>query len=285
MIVLLFTLIKSTSYTWDIKTSTLVVYTDKLELKRRDIDFDMETVQHLVIKGKAQTVEDYFMANNPNLITLEFKGAKKINKAAFSGCTNLTYFTIPNSCECIDENAFEGTNIRKIIIPKGWKSIKSGAFLNSKLEAIIIKEPGTKLFDVGEKAFYSTNLKKVIYLGKSHLSFSNIAILPDYISQNNILVPESYHGKNFLNRKYTKTDAHTKTRKLSEDQVNENPNNYPTVNRAPGIIIVVIAIVALVVAIIVLAVLHAKSKEFVPKKMKDIKIKMESHLNSSQNAI
>ena len=66
----------------------------------------------------------------PNSVT-------SIDHSAFEYCSSLTSVDIPNSVTSIGRRAFAHCNLKNVVLGKGIKSIKSGAFWGNQLEKII----------------------------------------------------------------------------------------------------------------------------------------------------
>lgn len=89
---------------------------------------------------------EVYIDNDGNIRKLFFVGeAPKIG--VFSGCTNLTSITIPESVTSIGSYAFsECSSLKSIIIPKGVKKIEDGTFLGcTGLTSIIIPDGVTTI--------------------------------------------------------------------------------------------------------------------------------------------
>jgi len=97
--------------------------------------------------------------NKTKYVNLDLSGSTStsIPYAEFSGCTNLTGVTIPNSVTSIEDSAFNGcTGITEITIPNGVTIIKSYAFSYcTGITAITIPDSVTQILG---KAFYGTSL-------------------------------------------------------------------------------------------------------------------------------
>ena len=76
---------------------------------------------------------------------------KKICEHAFSGCHSLASVSLPDGLEEIEKCAFNGCNLKTIVIPETVKKVGDGAFgYNSELDEVIIKNPMTV---VGKRCF------------------------------------------------------------------------------------------------------------------------------------
>lgn len=144
----------------------------------KDVIFDCKTVTSILNGLKS-----------PQYITLRIilkEGVETINSWAFSGLTNLSCITIPNSVTAIGERAFDDCcSLTSVIIPNSVTklgdyvfagcsslisvtignnvpSIYSGTFLGCKgLTSLTI---GSKVTYIGSNISTDTNLKKVIWL-------------------------------------------------------------------------------------------------------------------------
>jgi hypothetical protein len=69
-----------------------------------------------------------------------------IGESAFSGCTYLTTIDLPDNLKSIGKNAFSGTNLTSVTIPKYLTSVgydtyyKESPFVNSKLSSVTIED-------------------------------------------------------------------------------------------------------------------------------------------------
>lgn len=70
-----------------------------------------------------------------------FTGLSVLSREAFYGCSNLSSIILPSSLTLIELQAFRGTNISNIFIPKGVKSMQQSTFEEcSNLKEVIFEE-------------------------------------------------------------------------------------------------------------------------------------------------
>ncbi|MCH5166211.1 MAG: leucine-rich repeat domain-containing protein, partial [Clostridiales bacterium] len=79
---------------------------------------------------------------------------------AFKNCKSLASATIAEGVKEIGKNAFEGSGLKTLTIPKGIKGISESAFYNCKsLETVTLSRSVT---DIGSSAFYDcVSLKSI----------------------------------------------------------------------------------------------------------------------------
>lgn len=133
-------------------------------------------------KGSNNTVKsisEYAFADNHYVFEIpEFSHLTHIQKYAFSNCHGLDRFIFPDTLQFIGENAFEGTGLNEVFIPKGVKTIKKNAFINSKVEKIYLEAdelPDT--FEEGFDNFDKDGNKIEVVLGASRWGVINILYL------------------------------------------------------------------------------------------------------------
>ena len=76
-----------------------------------------------------------------NLKSVVITGGKEIHYWAFKNCFLSINVTLPEGIVCIDEEAFDCSNITKINIPKSVKSIGYAALRTSSLQEIVFENP------------------------------------------------------------------------------------------------------------------------------------------------
>lgn len=95
------------------------------------------------IKGsdnKVEYISEYAFAEDNYLFKLpDFSHLIGIQKHAFSNCHGLDEFTFADSLKFIGENAFEGTGLKEVYLPKGITTIEKNAFINSKVKKIYLE--------------------------------------------------------------------------------------------------------------------------------------------------
>ena len=102
------------------------------------------------------------------------QGLTTINNGLFSGCILLENFTIPSSMTIIGINAFRGTALKNIVIPKGVVSIGADAFVaNNQMENFSVET---------ENQFYTSEDNCLIEIATAKLitGFNN-TVIPDWI--------------------------------------------------------------------------------------------------------
>lgn len=268
MLLLLFGLVSADIYHWEPVTRTLTIEsTGDTVYDVRDEDFKSQHARHLKITGTATRIGDGLMRNHYGLISVELNQIETFIQNAFRGCTSLMHLRIPDSCYNIYNYAFYGTNISRVVLPNGWKSIGIYSFADSGLKELIIKEPAEGWF-VERFAFDAEGLQRVIYCGNSSLSM-NIdfeifsTILPE------IFVPNDYDFKNFLGYyHYTQTDVSKYCNNINDNWYDDKPIKVKVVseeilesigtNKSLVVISVICAVLLVVSAIALLIVLFIK---------------------------
>ena len=94
-------------------------------------------------------IYNYAFANNTSLTEILFaenSNLTAINAYAFSGCTGLTSFTLPNTTKTINAYAFANTKITTITIPASLTQINMTAFVNANLLTEIIVDAANPSF-------------------------------------------------------------------------------------------------------------------------------------------
>lgn len=90
------------------------------------------------------------------------KSAKIIPQGIFDNHVGITGLTVPadSQLETIESNAFEGSGITTLTIPKGVKEIGKRTFRYAKLQTLTFAE-GSLLEEIGEEAFSESALKEL----------------------------------------------------------------------------------------------------------------------------
>lgn len=78
------------------------------------------------------------------------EGIKTIGERAFCGCDGLFAITIPNSVKKIEDGAFDGSGLTKVVFGSGLTKIGDWAFSGTKLKKVVIPNNVTQL---GENVF------------------------------------------------------------------------------------------------------------------------------------
>lgn len=103
----------------------------------------------------------------------------------FSGCTSLTYVSLPSTTEVIGQSAFQNcTSLKSITLPEGLRSIRGYAFQNcTSLTSIVIPSTAEYLwrdslsnFDWGHAFDGCTSLSKVAILSRDVVLESSYAL-------------------------------------------------------------------------------------------------------------
>ena len=120
----------------------------------------VSSFSEIEIDGVVQPSVNYryrFDTTGEHIIKYTLKDPTIIGNSAFSGCTNLTSVTIPNSVTSIGGGAFrECTGLTSVTIPNSVTSIVFGAFRYcSGLTSIVIE--ATTPPALGNSAFNDTN--------------------------------------------------------------------------------------------------------------------------------
>ena len=145
--------------------------------------------EHCTIKSGTRLIADNIFQNCQSLKSIEIKdGLTTISKRAFFLCENLKYVTIPNSVASIEEDAFGFCkSLDTIILGEGVKFIGEYAFEGSMIKKIILPK---NLYKIGKSAFaYCNDLEditipqNVYYIGENAFfgceEIRNVTCLPN----------------------------------------------------------------------------------------------------------
>lgn len=121
------------------------------------------------------------------LKTVEITAATSIPASAFSGCTNISVISLPQSVKTIEPGAFKGcASLTSINIPASVTAIGTDAFRDcAKLTEVTFGEGG-KITSIGAQAFYNCKCLSKINLPSDltsigEHSFGNCVALTDFI--------------------------------------------------------------------------------------------------------
>jgi len=98
-----------------------------------------------------------------------------IGQLAFNGAANLKSISMPDTVISIGENAFWGTSLTLIKIPKSVKSIGDSAFQYATNLTEVHFDTGSQLISIGNQAFYGANLLQTITIPKYVISIGDSA--------------------------------------------------------------------------------------------------------------
>ncbi|CUP44362.1 leucine-rich repeat domain-containing protein [Bacteroides thetaiotaomicron] len=101
-----------------------------------------------ITKQQIQSIDkipNYQFKDNKEVTSFDefqyFTGLSVLSREAFYGCSNLSSIILPSSLTLIELQAFRGTNISNIFIPKGVKSMQQSTFEEcSNLKEVIFEE-------------------------------------------------------------------------------------------------------------------------------------------------
>lgn len=102
------------------------------------------------------TLNERCFYSDTNLRQIKFPDTiTKISDSVVSGCENLTYVKIPNSVKEIDEAAFTGTGLSRIILGKNVEVIRRRSFSDTSPKEVYVYNP-TMTIEPG--AFYNYSM-------------------------------------------------------------------------------------------------------------------------------
>ena len=124
------------------------------------------------LSSEASNELSYYFGSDINLIPNSLSnikypdGATLIDNTLFTNSNNIT-LELADDWTTIDNNQFENTTIKHIIIPKGVTSIGDAAFKNAtNLTTVTFKED-SQLLSIGSQAFFSIDTLTDLYLPES----------------------------------------------------------------------------------------------------------------------
>ena len=88
-------------------------------------------------------------------------GVKALKDYAFYATTELTGVTLPESLERIGNNAFRGTGVKKLLIPKNVEDVGNFTFLKSELESIDV-DGGNAAYSSKDGVLFSKDGKTLL---------------------------------------------------------------------------------------------------------------------------
>ena len=101
-----------------------------------------KSLEFVKIPSSVSFLGDYVFRNCPKLSKVEFDESiniKAIQDYAFSECNSLEFIIIPESVTYIGIDAFRDCiSLKKVVFPKGLETIKTLAFLNTKLTEVTL---------------------------------------------------------------------------------------------------------------------------------------------------
>ena len=85
---------------------------------------------NITIPATVTTIEDnaFFDCDNLLSVTIKGEGLKTIGAGAFIDCDNMNSINFPENLETIKNNAFAGTQVKKVVLPSTIKLIGENAF-------------------------------------------------------------------------------------------------------------------------------------------------------------
>lgn len=124
---------------------------------------------------------------------------KYINKSAFADCSSLINIQWPTSLEYIGRDAFQGSGLKKVVLPEGVKEIGNDAFSNSAITAIEL--PST-LENMGGGVFgYCENLVSIDMSACEKLTYLKELMFIDCVKLTNVMLPpnlKTMDGRMFM---------------------------------------------------------------------------------------
>lgn len=116
-------------------------------------------------------VEKYY-GTNENIVIPQ--GVKEIGECAFEDCETMTSVTIPDSVKAIDEGAFNGTNLKKVYIPKSVTYIDKNSFQCNDYVEIEV-DPKNKKYSAKDGVLYNKDMTELIrYQDKEDIYYYKI---------------------------------------------------------------------------------------------------------------
>ena len=151
----------------------LFEYTATSKINIINIPKTVNVIEQFVLK-KVFTLKEIKVDDNNNKFFSEdgilFNKAKSV-LICYPNNKEGNEYTVPNGVKTIGLEAFQFTNVKKVILPESVKKIDIAAFKDSALETIKL---GNKVEYIGKTAFWGTNLTTV-FIPKSVKTIGRLA--------------------------------------------------------------------------------------------------------------
>ena len=123
----------------------------------------------------------------------EFKYFQNLQAISFykTGVRELVFPA--NGVDSILDNAFEGVNLKDLVITEGTKYIGTKAFYNSPIENLVLPNSVT---EIGKEAFVGSAITSFVFPSSTHYLYNGT--FKDCLSLEEFSFPENYNGEPFV---------------------------------------------------------------------------------------
>lgn len=118
-----------------------VIMNDNMTNVRDRAFYKCTNLSHIYFSKKLQVIGKNVFNYDTNLTNafLRNTDVNEIGANSYMSCSNLEYVSLPDSMKTINGSAFNGTSVRKIVLPSSVETINARSFANNKkLEKIYV---------------------------------------------------------------------------------------------------------------------------------------------------